>query len=98
MIEGINDIFETIFSESLGGIAYGKGQRLVVGKPSDYRGLCEIDVLENADAASDAAVIAARIRKMQAEGYPVRGEGWHPPVSVRGLLHSVARPSGLCCL
>ena len=35
----------------------------MVGKPSDYRGLCEIDVLENADAASDAAVIAARIGK-----------------------------------
>ena len=79
VIEGINDIFETIFSESLGGIAYGKGQRLVVGKPSDYRGLCEIDVLENADAASDAAVIAARIRKMQAEGYPVRGKAGTRP-------------------
>lgn len=79
VIEGINDIFETIFSESLGGIAYGKGQRLVVGKPSDYRGLCEIDVLENADAASDAAVIAARIREMQAEGYPVRGKAGTRP-------------------
>ena len=44
VIAGINDLFEVLFSEQLGGIGYGPGQKLVVGKPDEYQGLCEIDV------------------------------------------------------
>ena len=79
VIAGINFIFETVFSRPLGGIAYGPGQRLVVGKPGDYRGLCEISVLDGADAAADAAAIAQRIGQMCAAGFAVReGEGTRP--------------------
>ena len=74
VIEGINYIFETVFSAPLGGIAYGPGQRLVVGRPGEYRGLCEISVLDGADAAADAAAIAQRIAEMQRQGFTVRGK------------------------
>lgn len=81
VIEGVNFLFEQVFSADLGGIVYGPGQRLVVGKPSDYAGLCELLVLDGcADAAADdARAIAARIARMKAEGFAVRGgEGTRP--------------------
>lgn len=80
VIEGINELFEVFFSRELGGVEYGAGQRLVVGKPGGgYNGLCEVDVIEGADAAGDAAVIAGRIAAMVAEGFLVRGkEGPRP--------------------
>ena len=61
------------FSQGLGGVAYGDGQRLVVGsKTTDYRGFCEVDVIDGAGVGGDAAAIAARIREMMAEGFVVR--------------------------
>lgn len=81
VIEGVNFLFEQVFSADLGGIVYGPGQRLVVGKPGDYAGLCELMVLDGcADAAADdARAIAARIAQMKAEGFAVRGgEGTRP--------------------
>ena len=80
VIAGINYLFETFFSQELGGVDYGAGQRLVVGRPDDaYPGLCEIDVIDGADAEGDAAAIAQRIAAMLAEGFPVRGkEGVRP--------------------
>ena len=79
VIAGINDLFEVLFSEQLGGIGYGPGQKLVVGKPDEYQGLCEIDVLEQAGADADAAAIAERIRTMVEEGFPVRGPDGQRP-------------------
>lgn len=80
VIDGINDLFSVFFSEGLGGVAYGDGQRLVVGKPDPaYPGLCEVDVIDEADAAGDAAVIARRIGDMMAQAFLVRGkEGQRP--------------------
>ncbi len=80
VIQGINYLFEQIFSADLGGISYGDGQRLVVGKPDPaYPGLCEVDVLDGADAAADARAVAERIRQMKEEGFVVRGkEGQRP--------------------
>ena len=75
VIEGINYLFETFFSEGLGGVQYGDGQRLVVGrKDSDYRGMCEIDVIDGADVDGDAAAIARRIAEMVETGFAVRGK------------------------
>ena len=80
VIAGINYLFSVFFSEGLGGIAYGEGQRLVVGKDDGtYPGLCEVDVIEGADAAGDAAVIARRIAQMMQQGFLVRSkEGLRP--------------------
>lgn len=81
VIEGVNFLFEQVFSAELGGIAYGPGQRLVVGKPGDYAGACELLVLDGCTdpAADDARAIAARIAAMKAEGFLVRGgEGTRP--------------------
>ena len=55
VIRGINYFFETFFSRRLGGIDYGDGQRLVVGRKDEtYPGLCELDVIREADTAADA--------------------------------------------
>ena len=80
VIGGINYLFEVFFSRELGGVDYGDGQRLVVGRPDeDYPGLCEIDVLDGADVAGDAAAIACRITGMVDQGFTVRGkEGTRP--------------------
>lgn len=80
VIEGINELFAVFFSRELGGVDYGAGQRLVVGKPDgEYNGLCEVDVIDGADAAGDAATIAGRIAAMVNESFPVRGkEGSRP--------------------
>lgn len=80
VIEGINYLFSVFFSEGLGGVTYGDGQRLVVGKPdAAYPGLCEVDVIDGADAAGDAATIARRIAAMMEAGFAVRGkEGSRP--------------------
>ena len=80
VIAGINELFSVFFSRELGGVAYGEGQRLVVGRPDNaYPGLCEVDVIDGADAAGDAAAIAERIAAMMAAGFPVRGkEGVRP--------------------
>lgn len=79
VIAGVNYIFETVFSEPLGGVAYGPGQRLVVGRQGDYPGLCELDVIDGADAAGDARAIAARIGELCARGFAVRdGDATRP--------------------
>ena len=80
VIEGINYLFSVFFSEGLGGVTYGDGQRLVVGKPdAAYPGLCEVDVIDGADVAGDAATIARRIAAMMEAGFAVRGkEGPRP--------------------
>ena len=81
VIEGINYLFEVFFTQGLGGVPYGDGQRLVVGgdKSAAYQGLCEIDVIDGADTAGDAAVIAGRIAEMVKTGFAVRGkEGVRP--------------------
>ena len=55
MFAGINYLFEVFFSQDLGGVAYGDGQRLVVGRKDEtYPGLCELDVIREADTAADA--------------------------------------------
>ena len=41
-------------------------------KDETYPGLCELDVIREADTAADARTIAARIAQMMADGYPVR--------------------------
>lgn len=80
VIAGINYLFEVFFSQCLGGVAYGDGQRLVVGsKTTDYRGFCEVDVIDGAGAEGDAAAIAARIREMMAEGFVVRDKTGQRP-------------------
>ena len=81
VIEGINYLFEVFFTQGLGGVPYGDGQRLVVGgdKSAAYQGLCEIDVIDGADTAGDAAVIARRIAEMVKTGFAVRSkEGVRP--------------------
>ena len=75
VIGGINYFFETFFSPQLGGVAYGDGQRLVVGLPGAYQGLCELDFLPGADTAAEARAIAARIGQMVEEGFLVREKG-----------------------
>lgn len=73
VIEGINYLFSVIFSPQLGGVSYGAGQRLVVGRPdAAYPGLCEVDVLRDADVQGEARVIAERIASMVASGFLVR--------------------------
>ena len=80
VIAGINYLFEVFFSQGLGGVDYGDGQRLVVGsKTTDYRGFCEVDVIDGAGAEGDAAAIAARIREMMAEGFVVRDKTGQRP-------------------
>ena len=80
VIAGINYLFEVFFSQGLGGGAYGDGQRLVVGsKTTDYRGFCEVDVIDGAGAEGDAAAIAARIREMMAECFVVRDKTGQRP-------------------
>ena len=80
VIAGINYLFEVFFSQGLGGVAYGDGQRLVVGsKTTDYRGFCEVDVIDGAGAEGDAAAIAARIREMMAESFVVRDKTGQRP-------------------
>lgn len=81
VIAGINYLFEVFFTQGLGGVPYGDGQRLVVGgdKSAAYQGLCEINVIDGADTAGDAAVIAGRIAEMVKTGFAVRGkEGVRP--------------------
>lgn len=72
VIAGVNYIFETIFSEQLGGVCYGPGQRLVVGRAGDYPGRCELDVVDNADTAAEARTIADRIRALCQQQFAVR--------------------------
>ena len=80
VIAGINYLFEVFFSQGLGGVTYGDGQRLVVGnKDTDYRGFCEVDVIDGAGAEGDAAAIAARIQRMMAEGFAVRDKAGQRP-------------------
>ena len=79
VIAGINYFFETLFSAALGGVRYGDGQRLVVGRPGSYAGLCELDLIPEADAEAEARTLAARIRELVESGFPVRnGEGVRP--------------------
>lgn len=87
VVQGINYLFAPIFSAELGGVDYGPGQRLVVGKPdAAYAGLCEVDAIDTegeADpTAAEARAIAARISAMVAEGFLVRDSksetGWRP--------------------
>ena len=80
VIAGINYLFEVFFSQGLGGVEYGDGQRLVVGnKMTDYRGFCEVDVIDGAGAEGDAAAIAARIQTMVSEGFAVRDKAAQRP-------------------
>lgn len=73
VIRGINYFFELLFSRELGGIDYGDGQRLVVGRAGEsYQGLCELDAIAGADAAGEARTIAARIAAMVKDGFAVR--------------------------
>ena len=80
VIAGINFFFKRIFSPQLGGVAYGPGQELVVGRPDNTcPGSCTLDVLlctgEGPNAVeADAAHIARRIADMMAQGYQVRGK------------------------
>ena len=80
VIAGINYLFEVFFSQGLGGVEYGDGQRLVVGnKTTDYRGFCEVDVIDGAGVEGDAAAIAARIQTMVSEGFAVRDKAAQRP-------------------
>lgn len=79
VIEGINSLLEPLFSEQLGGVMYGAGQRLVAGAPNpDYPGLCEVDVIDctpDADCVQmDARVIAQRMADMVQEEFKVRAK------------------------
>ena len=98
VIASVNYIFETIFSAQLGGVDYGPGQRLVVGREGDYPGLCELDVIDGADAAGDARAIAARIGELCAAGFAVRDGDATRPCTPGDLLHPAAHPRRLCRL
>lgn len=89
VIEGINYFFSVFFSQSLGGVDYGPGQRLVVGVPDGgYAGHCELQAVLEGDVAAEARVIAARIRQMVDDGFAVRGKGGTRP----------CRPEDFCIL
>ena len=80
VIAGINYLFEVFFSRGLGGVAYGEGQRLVVGNlQTDYCGFCEVDVIDGAGAEGDASAIAGRISRMMADGFAVRDKAGQRP-------------------
>ena len=70
----------------------------MVGRQGTYPGLCELDVIDGADAAGDARTIAARIRELCAQGFAVREGGYNPALQPRGFLYSSAQPCGLCGL
>ena len=79
VIAGVNFLFEILFSEQLGGVTYGPGQRLVAGRAGEYAGHCELDVIDGADAAGDARAIAARIRELCDSQFAVReGDATRP--------------------
>ena len=72
VIDGINYFFSVLFSEQVGGVEYGDGQRLVVGLPNpDYPGFCEMDVTLGT-VEQDAEQIARRIAEMVDTGFAVR--------------------------
>ncbi len=72
VVEGINYIFERLMTPQLGDTAYGDGQRLVCGAPSDYEGSVEAQFLQKEDAKSSAEWVAQRIRQMVEGGEQVR--------------------------
>ena len=79
VIAGVNYFFEHIFSAGLGGVDYGDGQRLVVGRDTEYKGYCELTVVDGADAAADARAVAGRIRQLKEDAFPVRdGDATRP--------------------
>ena len=94
---GINYLFEVFFTQGLGGVPYGDGQRLVVGgdKSAAYQGLCEIDVIDGADTAGDAAVIARRIAEMVKTGFAVRSRGGCAPAGMRTSVSCCAAARAL---
>ena len=79
MVAGINFIFEQLMTPQLGDTAYGDGQRLVCGAPSEYTGSVEAQFLPDDTAETDAAWIAGRIEELVKNGEPVRdGAGTRP--------------------
>lgn len=75
VIAAVNFFFTQLMSRPLGGVEYGPGQRLEAGQPSapgGYEGGAELLLIEGSGPAADAAVLAARIRAMVDEGFPVR--------------------------
>ena len=79
VVAGINFIFEQLMTPQLGDTAYGDGQRLVCGAPSEYTGSVEAHFLPDDTAETDAAWIAGRIEELVKNGEPVRdGAGTRP--------------------
>ena len=79
VVAGINFIFEQLMTPQLGDTAYGDGQRLVCGAPSEYTGSVEAQFLPDDTAETDAAWIAGRIEELVKNGEPVRdGAGTRP--------------------
>ena len=79
VVAGINFIFEQLMTPQLGDTAYGDGQRLVCGAPSEYAGSVEAQFLPDDTAETDAAWIAGRIEELVKNGEPVRdGAGTRP--------------------
>jgi ATP-dependent helicase/nuclease subunit A len=74
VVEGINFLFAEVMSPALGGVVYGPGQALICGAPGEYTGSVEAHVLRAQQSPGDAAYIAAEIRRMLDEGFPVRAE------------------------
>lgn len=72
VIGGVNYLFEHLFSAGLGGVDYGDGQRLVVGRDTGYKGTCELTVVDGADTDADARTVAERIYHLKEEGFLVR--------------------------
>ena len=77
--EAVNYIFENIMSAALGDVDYGEHERLVPGAdyPDGGDDTAELCLVETEDedeltgAAADAAYVAARVREMLDEGFPV---------------------------
>ena len=77
--DAVNYIFSNIMSPELGDVAYGEQERLIPGADypdgGDYTAeLCLVETEEEDEltgASADAAYVAARIRNMLDEGFPV---------------------------
>lgn len=77
--EAVNYIFENVMSPNLGDISYGKEERLIPGAeyPASQDSCAELCLVETAEeddlsgAEADAAYVAARIRDMLEQEYPV---------------------------
>ena len=77
VINGINDIFDAIMTEKLGGVNYKETSRLIlfdISNTSDKEeDMTEVLVVCDAQQDAEAAYVAKRINKMIESGYEIEG-------------------------